>query len=173
MILPSSFVGRPCCWDLSGRGLSQWETALQCYVVSHWLSAYLYFFISKFLVSAQNFICWNFTIILQISSFSSKSMVSTWIVSYLLVYTWHTPLHYPHAANAGCVLAGVAPVAVPTYSTSYIHNHVKTPPIVMINKLISTSLPICVIVIIIIIIIAIVIIAIIVSLIITQLMKYS
>ena len=41
---------------------------------------------------------------------SSKSMVSTWIVSYLLVYTWHTPLHYPHAANAGCVLAGVAPV---------------------------------------------------------------
>ena len=43
--------------------------------------------------------------------FSSKSMVSTWIVSYLLVYTWHTPLHYPHAANAGCVLAGVAPVS--------------------------------------------------------------
>ena len=41
---------------------------------------------------------------------SSKSMVSTWIVSYLLVYTWHPPLHYQHAANAGCVLAGVAPV---------------------------------------------------------------
>ena len=45
-----------------------------------------------------------------VGCFSSKSMVSTWIVSYLLVYTWHTPLHYPHAANAGCVLAGVAPV---------------------------------------------------------------
>ena len=44
---------------------------------------------------------------------SSKSMVSTWIVSYLLVYTWHTPLHYPHAVNAGCVLAGVAPVMCP------------------------------------------------------------
>ena len=45
-----------------------------------------------------------------VGCFSSKSMVSTWIVSYILVYTWHTPLHYPHAANAGCVLAGVAPV---------------------------------------------------------------
>ena len=45
-----------------------------------------------------------------VGCFSSKSMVSTWIVSYLLVYTWHTQLHYPHAANAGCVLAGVAPV---------------------------------------------------------------
>ena len=42
-----------------------------------------------------------------VGCFSSKSMVSTWIVSYLLVYTWHTPPHYPHAANAGCVLAGV------------------------------------------------------------------
>ena len=31
-------------------------------------------------------------------------------VSYLLVHTWHTPLHYPHGANAGCDLAGVAPV---------------------------------------------------------------
>ena len=50
-----------------------------------------------------------------IGCFSSKSMVSTWIVSYLLVYTWHTPLHYPHAANAGCVLAGVAPVARPPH----------------------------------------------------------
>ena len=28
----------------------------------------------------------------------------------LLVYTWHTLLHYPHGANAGCDLAGVAPV---------------------------------------------------------------
>ena len=36
-----------------------------------------------------------------------STRVSTWIVSYLLVYTWHTPLHYPHAANAGCILAGV------------------------------------------------------------------
>ena len=48
-----------------------------------------------------------------VGCFSSKSMVSTWFVSYLLVYTWHTPLHYPHAANTGCVLAGVAPV-IPT-----------------------------------------------------------
>ena len=45
-----------------------------------------------------------------VGCFSSKSMVSTWIVSYLLVYTWHNLLHYPHAANAGCVLAGVVPV---------------------------------------------------------------
>ena len=50
-----------------------------------------------------------------VGCFSSKSMVSTWFVSYLLVYTWHTPLHYPHAANAGCVLAGVAPVAALTH----------------------------------------------------------
>ena len=47
-----------------------------------------------------------------VGCFSSNSIVSTWIVSYLLVYTWHTPLHYPHAANAGCVLAGVAPVVL-------------------------------------------------------------
>ena len=47
-----------------------------------------------------------------VGCFSPKSMVSTWIVSYLLVYTWHTPIHYPHAANAGCVLAGVAPVSL-------------------------------------------------------------
>ena len=52
-----------------------------------------------------------------VGCFSSKSMVSTWIVSYLLVYTWHTPLHYPHAANAGCVLAGVAPVSLTTDSS--------------------------------------------------------
>ena len=26
------------------------------------------------------------------------------------MYTWHTLLHYPHGANAGCDLAGVAPV---------------------------------------------------------------
>ena len=45
-----------------------------------------------------------------VGCFSPKSTVSSWIVSYLLVYTWHPPLHYPHAANAGCVLAGVAPV---------------------------------------------------------------
>ena len=30
----------------------------------------------------------------------------------LLMYTWHTLLHYPHGANAGCDLAGVAPVVV-------------------------------------------------------------
>ena len=28
----------------------------------------------------------------------------------LLMYTWNTLLHYPHCANAGCDLAGVAPV---------------------------------------------------------------
>ena len=55
---------------------------------------------------------------------SSKSMVSTWIVSYLLVYTWHTPLHYPHAANAGCVLAGVAPVIVAMVSCVYVRTSV-------------------------------------------------
>ena len=54
-----------------------------------------------------------------VGCFSSKSMVSTWIVSYLLVYTWHTPLHYPHAANAGCVLAGVAPVMVSTGTVGF------------------------------------------------------
>ena len=48
-----------------------------------------------------------------VGCFSSKSMVSAWFVSYLLVYTWHNPLHYPHAANAGRVLAGVAPVVLP------------------------------------------------------------
>ena len=26
------------------------------------------------------------------------------------MYTWHTLPHYPHGANAGCDLAGVAPV---------------------------------------------------------------
>ena len=29
-----------------------------------------------------------------------------------LVYTWHTLHYYPHGANAGCDLAGVAPVVV-------------------------------------------------------------
>ena len=38
--------------------------------------------------------------------------VSSQIVSYLLVYTWHTQLHYPHAVNAGCALAGVVPVFI-------------------------------------------------------------
>ena len=50
---------------------------------------------------------------MYVGCFSPKSMVSTWIVSYLLVYTWHTPLHYPHAANAGCLgwcsACGIAP----------------------------------------------------------------
>ena len=45
-----------------------------------------------------------------VGCFSLKSTVSSWIVSYLLVYTLYTPLHYPHAAIAGCDLAGVAPV---------------------------------------------------------------
>ena len=42
--------------------------------------------------------------------FSEKFLLARWSVSYLLVYTWHTLLHYPHGANAGCDLAGVAPV---------------------------------------------------------------
>ena len=46
-----------------------------------------------------------------VGCFSQKSTVSSWIVSYLLMYIWHTPLHYPYAANAGCVLTGVVPVA--------------------------------------------------------------
>ena len=32
------------------------------------------------------------------------------------MYTWHTLLHYPHGANAGCDLAGVAPVSWTTYT---------------------------------------------------------
>ena len=34
-----------------------------------------------------------------VGCFSPKSMVSSWMVSYLLVYTLHTPLHYLHAAK--------------------------------------------------------------------------
>ena len=34
------------------------------------------------------------------------------------MYTWHTLLHYPHGANAGCDLAGVAPVATSALWTS-------------------------------------------------------
>ena len=55
-----------------------------------------------------------------VGCFSSKSMVSTCIVSYLLVYTWHTPLHYPHAANAGCVLAPVI-MTTPRSVTPIVH----------------------------------------------------
>ena len=44
--------------------------------------------------------------------FSQNFLLARWSVSYLLMYTWHTLLHYPHGANAGCDLAGVAP-AVP------------------------------------------------------------
>ena len=44
--------------------------------------------------------------------FSQNIVLARWSVSYLLMHTWHTLLHYPHGANAGCDLAGVAPVAV-------------------------------------------------------------
>ena len=45
-LLCITFSGHPvimyvtCYWDHSGYGLSQWETTLQCNVVSHWLSPY-------------------------------------------------------------------------------------------------------------------------------------
>ena len=42
--------------------------------------------------------------------FSQNFLLARWSVSYLLMYIWHTLLHYPHGANAGCDLAGVAPV---------------------------------------------------------------
>ena len=47
-----------------------------------------------------------------VDRFSQNFALARWSVSYLLVYTWHTLLHYPHGANAGCDLAGVAPVDV-------------------------------------------------------------
>ena len=50
-----------------------------------------------------------------IGCFTQKSMVSSCIVSYLLVYTWHTPLHCLHGANARCDLAGVVPVYPTTW----------------------------------------------------------
>ena len=32
------------------------------------------------------------------------------------MYTWHTLLHYPHDANTGCDMTGVAPVICGTNS---------------------------------------------------------
>ena len=67
-----------------------------------------------------NYICWQivwtkYLLILGYAvrhRFSQNIVLARWSVSYLLMYTWHTLLHYPHGANAGCDLAGVAPVAV-------------------------------------------------------------
>ena len=50
--------------------------------------------------------------------FSQNFLLARWSVSYLLVYTWHTPPHYPHGANAGCDLAGVAPVGAPLFGST-------------------------------------------------------
>ena len=52
-----------------------------------------------------------------VDRFSQNFPLARWSVSYLLVYTWHTLLHYPHGANAGCDLAGVAPVVWATGAT--------------------------------------------------------
>ena len=49
-----------------------------------------------------------------VDRFSQNFLLARWSVSYLLVYIWHTLLHYPHGVNAGCDLAGVAPVAKAT-----------------------------------------------------------
>ena len=43
-----------------------------------------------------------------VDRFSQNFLLARLSVSYLLVCTWHTLLHYPHGANAGCDLAGVA-----------------------------------------------------------------
>ena len=48
-----------------------------------------------------------------VDRFSQNFLLARWSVSYLLMYTWHTLFHYPHGANAGCDLAGVAPVIYP------------------------------------------------------------
>ena len=45
-----------------------------------------------------------------VDRFSQNFLLARWSVSYLLMYTWHTLLHYPHGVNTGCDLAGVAPV---------------------------------------------------------------
>ena len=63
---------------------------------------------------------------MYVGCFSPKSMVSTWIISYPLVYTWHTQLHYLHAVNAGCVLAGVAPVVHCLVFYPLAENHAHT-----------------------------------------------
>ena len=43
-----------------------------------------------------------------VDRFSQNFLLARWSVLYLLMYTWHTLLHYLHGANAGCDLAGVA-----------------------------------------------------------------
>ena len=53
-----------------------------------------------------------------VDRFSQNFPQARWSVSYLLMYTWHTLLHYPHGANAGCELAGVAPVRGITLKSS-------------------------------------------------------
>ena len=50
----------------------------------------------------------------SVDRFSQNFLPARSSVSYLLMYTWHTLLHYPHGANAGCDLAGVAPVVLST-----------------------------------------------------------
>ena len=53
-----------------------------------------------------------------VDRFSQNFLLARWSVSYFLMYTWNTLLHYPHGANAGCDLAGVAPVVLtPMYGT--------------------------------------------------------
>ena len=47
-----------------------------------------------------------------VDRFSQNFLLTHWGVSYLLMYTWHTVVHYQHGANAGCDLAVVTPVAV-------------------------------------------------------------
>ena len=57
-----------------------------------------------------------------VDRFSQNFLLARWSVSYLLVYTWHTLLHYPHGANAGCDLAGVVLVDETVVRSSYFHN---------------------------------------------------
>ena len=49
-----------------------------------------------------------------VDRFSQNFLLARSSVSYFVMYTWHTLLHYPHGANAGCDLAGVAPVSQTT-----------------------------------------------------------
>ena len=69
-----------------------------------------------------------------VDRFSQNFPLARWSVSYLLVYTWHTLLHYPHGANAGCDLAGVAPVRDTTLlNTKCVDDGVKCYQIVARN----------------------------------------
>ena len=62
-----------------------------------------------------------------VDRFSQNFLPARWSVSYLLMYTWHTLLHYPHGANAGCDLAGVAPVVhTPFQQLMSVHTFDKT-----------------------------------------------